>query len=425
VERARARSLLRGARQVVGVLDSGRLRTRAAALTYLSLFALVPALVVAFSVVQAFTGASTIWLRLDEFLIENLAVGARASVEPYLERFVKNAHIASAGLVGGALLVWSAVSLFGEVEAALNEIWHVRRRRPLKQLVLTYWAGLTLGPILLAGSLTLGHAVQGILAASPAGALAARAASVVLTCAFFAVLYLIVPATKVRPRAAIAGGALAGLAFELAKALYALASARFFRYHAIYGSVAAVPIFLLWLHLSWLILLLGARAAFVAQHARAILRGHAVDARPLGRERLAAQVMLDVARAFRRGEAPPQPEEVANRLDALPEAVRDVLAALTRAGLVVEAAGGGVLPARPLAQLTLADVRAAVAGSGTDEPSDSSPVSAPLAAAEGAAAAALAVVSYEELCAREAEAPLLTPQEPLATVAPPPHSALR
>ena len=423
MERARARPLLRGARQVLGALDGGRLRTRAMALTYLSLFALVPALVVAFSVLQAFTGASTIWLRLDEFLIENLAVGARASIEPALERFVKNAHIASAGLVGGALLVWSSVSLFGDVEAALNEIWHVRRRRPLKQLVLTYWAGLTLGPILLAGSLTLGHSVQGILAASPGGAFAARVGAMLLTCAFFAVLYLIVPATKVRPKAALVGGALAGIAFELAKALYTLASARFFRYHAIYGSVAAVPIFLLWLHLSWLILLLGARAAFVAQHARAILRGHAVDASPLGRERLAAQAMLDVARAFRRGEAPPQPEEVAGRIDAFPEAVRDVLASLTRSGLVIEAAGGGVLPARPLAQLTLADVRAAVSGGVTGEAFDSSPVSGPLSAAEGAAAAALASVTYEELCAREAAAPLPAPPEPLGTVAPPAHSA--
>ena len=78
---------------------------RAMALTYISLFALVPGLVVAFSVVQAFTGMERISTRLHEFLIENLAVGARATIEPYLDRFVQNAHFTSAGLVGGALLV--------------------------------------------------------------------------------------------------------------------------------------------------------------------------------------------------------------------------------------------------------------------------------------------------------------------------------
>jgi membrane protein len=401
---ARARALVTSARRLIGALDSERLQLRAMALTFLSLFALVPGLVVAFSVVQAFTGMAAIRQRLDEFVLSNLAVGARASIEPYLTRFVKNAHAASAGLVGFALLLWSALSLFQNVEHALNDIWHVRRRRPLKQLVLTYWAGLTLGPILLAGSLTLGHAVQGFLAHAPVGRIAAQTGAFFLTCAFFGTLYLIVPATKVRPRAAVAGGVLAGLAFEIAKAAYTYAVARFFRYHVVYGSVAAVPIFLLWLHVSWMILLGGARVAFVVQHARVLLRGHVAEATPLGRERLAARALLEIALAFQRGAPAPQPEEVADRLDVLPEPVRDVLAVLSRAGLVVELASGGVVPGRPLGRITLADVRAALTGPGQggDVPAAVSPALAPLAAAEGSAAAALAQVTYEELCARTA-----------------------
>src|SRR5512144_2615176 len=99
---ASGRALVTAAGRVLGAIDWERLQTRAMALTYLSLFALVPALVVAFSVVQAFTGTEALWLRLDEFLIANLAVGARSSVEPHLAQFVKNAHAASAGIVGGA-----------------------------------------------------------------------------------------------------------------------------------------------------------------------------------------------------------------------------------------------------------------------------------------------------------------------------------
>jgi membrane protein len=398
---ARARELLGTARTVLGALDRERLQLRAMALTYLSLFALVPALVVAFSVVQAFTGMTAIRVRVDEFLIENLAVGARTAIEPYLARFVKNAHAGSAGLVGGALLVWSAVSLFRNVEHALNDIWRVQRRRPLKQLALTYWAGLTLGPILLAASLTLGHAVETFLGRSPLARGFTQGAALLLTCAFFGVLYLIVPATKVRPRAAVFGGVFAGVAFEVAKAAYTWVVARFFKYHAIYGSVAAVPIFLVWLNLSWTILLVGARLAFVAQHARVLLRGHVPSATPLGRERLAALALLEVARAFHRGEPPPQPEEVADRIDMLPEPVREVLALLRANGLTTETASGGLLPARPLAQLTLADVRRVVSGAAqaSREEGGTPAVLGPLASAESAAASALAGVTYEDLCA--------------------------
>src|SRR5918911_3794735 len=143
------------------------LRLRAMSLTYISLFALVPAIVVAFSVVEAFAGMDKMWRGVHEYLLANLAVGARTSIEPYLDRFIRNAHATSAGVVGGAFLVYSAVSLFGHVERAINDIWKVRRMRPLAQRALIYWAGLTLAPFLLATSLTLAHAVGTWLASSP------------------------------------------------------------------------------------------------------------------------------------------------------------------------------------------------------------------------------------------------------------------
>ena len=97
-------------RTLLRALHGDGLRMRAMALTYISLFAIVPAIVVAFSVVQAFTGMDALWRGIHGFLLDNLAVGARKSIEPYLDRFVRNAHATSAGVVGGALLVFSAVS---------------------------------------------------------------------------------------------------------------------------------------------------------------------------------------------------------------------------------------------------------------------------------------------------------------------------
>jgi membrane protein len=393
------RLALAGSRNVARALLAEDLRLRALALTTITLFALVPALVVAFAFLQAFAGMDSLWRQAQDFLIANLAVGARASIEPYLTRFVRNAHATGAGLVGAALLVASAVTLLGNVERAVNELWAVRRKRPVVQRALIYWAVLTLGPLLLAGSLALARQVeQQVDAAS--GRFLGRAASTGLVCLFFSVLYVIVPATRVRRGAALAGGVLAGLTWEAAKGLYTFAVGRFFRYDAIYGSVAAVPIFLLWLYISWTIVLFGARVAFVVQYARQLVRSHAPEATPLGRELLAARALLEVARAHSRGGAPPEPGEIAASLEILVEPVREVLAHLRASGLVLESAGGGLVPARPLEKLTLADVRAVVSG-GTPHSGDGpgeALVAQILAGAEGSAARALENVTYAELC---------------------------
>ena len=391
-------------RTLLRALHGDGLRLRAMALTYISLFAIVPALVVAFSVVQAFTGMDALWGGIHGFLLDNVAVGARKSIEPYLDRFVRNAHATSAGVVGGALLVFSAVSLFNYVERAVNEIWTVRRPRPLAQRALIYWAGLTLGPLLLAGSLALGHTVGAFLGGASLGQLLARLAGVLLSCALFTALYLFLPATRVRPKSAVTGGVIAGIAWELAKGLYTFAVARFFRYHAIYGSVAAVPVFLLWLYVSWTLVLFGARVTFVVQHARVLLRGHPPEGQgtPLGRELLAARAMLEVALAYRDGLSPPGPGEVALRIETFGEPVREILEVLRAKQLVLEVAGGGLVPARPLERITLGDVRRAVSGSPPFMAGNSAEalVSSVLAAAEGAAAEALDARNYADLCAR-------------------------
>ena len=370
---------------------------RAMALTYISLFALVPGLVVAFSVVQAFTGMERISTRLHEFLIENLAVGARTTIEPYLDRFVQNAHVTSAGLVGGALLVWSSVSLFQNVDAALNDIWGVRRRRSIAQQATIYWVGITLGPLLLAGSVTLGHLTRTALAGTQA---LATVAGALLTCLFFSLAYLIVPNTKVRLRNAAAGGLVAGLAWEVAKWGYATFVARSVRYSAIYGSVAAVPIFLLWLYVSWAILLFGARLAFVFQYASSFRQGGHAETRT-GKEITAGRAMLEIARAFDTGTPPPDAGEVAMRLGMSADDASDAIGALRNAGLLVMVGDGGLVPARPLERITLLDVRRALSGAEPPLPRGAGLVPALVRGVEDEAAERLAETTFRALCDRE------------------------
>jgi membrane protein len=387
------------------VVDGEGLRLRAMALTYMSLFALVPALVVAFSVVQAFTGVDAIVAKVHEFVFANLAVGARDSVEPYLAQFVAKQHATSAGLVGGLLLVWSAVSLFSNVEGAVNDIWGVRRRRSYTQRAVIYWVGLTLGPLLLAGSVMASTAAADW--ASGAGLTVLTVlAGVLLTCTFFTLVYLIVPATKVRLTAAIAGGFVAGVAWEIAKWGYALVVARFFKYHAVYGSVAAFPTFLLWLFLSWTLLLFGARLAFVIQYAPTLLARVPLGQTRAGREILAGQAMLQVALAFDEAAPPPDAGQIAARCRAMAEDVGEALASLRAGGLVVTLSEGGILPARPLEQISLLDVRLAVTGGGPLFPESGAgrgPLPEILKDVENKAADRLGEVTFRALCDRVRE----------------------
>jgi membrane protein len=380
------------------ILEGEVVRLRAMALTYISLFALVPALVVAFSVVQAFTGTERIADALHRFLLDNLAVGAGDALQPVLERFITNAHATSAGVVGGLLLVWSALTLFSNVDRAVNDTWGIHRGRSLRQQAVIYWMGLTLGPLLLASSITVAATARSWLAGTDARFLA-TAAGVLLTCAFFTVLYVIVPVTKVRLLPAVAGGLAAGISWEVAKWGYAALVGKIFRYHAIYGSVAAVPIFILWLFVSWSILLFGARLVYVVQNAAAVFAGAPHPGTRAGREILAGQVALEVARAFDRGALPPDEAEVASRLGASPDDVDDLVAILRKAGVLVTVADGGLVPARPLERITLEDVRRAVLGE--ELPGGRGPVAAEVRAVEAQAAERLAGVTLLDLCNRE------------------------
>jgi membrane protein len=389
-----------GAGQVALRMIAGEaVQLRAMALTYISLFALVPGLVVAFSVVQAFTGMQRISDRLHEFLFENLAVGARATIEPYLDRFIQNTHVTSAGIVGGALLVWSSLSLFKNVDRAVNDIWGVRRRRSIAQQATIYWVGITLGPLLLAGSVMVGHAMRAWLAATPVRFLGAWAGAL-LTCLFFSILYLIVPNTKVRLRNAVAAGLVAGLAWELAKWAYTAFVAKSIRTHAIYGSVAAIPIFLLWLHLSWAILLFGARLAFVFQYASALTQG-THERSKAGKEVLAGRALLAVCRAFDAGGDAPDAGDVANQLGADADEVNEVLGDLKTAGVVVTLGDGGLVPARPLEKITLLDVRRALAGKERPPRSPAGPVADAVREVEDEAAARLGRITLRGLCDRD------------------------
>jgi membrane protein len=371
------------------------LRLRAMALTYISIFSLLPALMVTVSMVRSFPDLDRVRVQLQEFLVQNLAVGARDKVSLYLDQFVFGTSAMTPGLLGFALLLLSAVALLAQVEHAVNAIWAVHRPRPRLQRWLTYWAALTVGPLVMAGSIALALDAHESLGAPR---VVGQAAGVILTYLFFLAAYLALPATRVRFLPALGGGVVAGTAFELAKGIYTWAAAHLFRFQAVYGSIAAILVFLLWLYLSWTIFLFGARLAFVLQHHRALVGKE--DGTAMTRELVGVRALVEVALAWWDGARAPDAGEVADRLDAPAETVREVLSVLEDGGFISEGEGGRLTPARPLARTTLADVRRVIAGPlpSTTGPGMAGVVAGVLAEGESAAVERLSRTSLQDLC---------------------------
>jgi membrane protein len=331
---------------------------RAAALTYLTVLSVVPLLTVVLSITQVVLGPHGLETRLRDFLVQNLTGGAQAVVGQYISQYVQRAS--KIGGVGFAFLIFSSISLMMNIEAAFNHTFRATRSRPLLLRLGIYWCFLTLAPLVLAASL----AATGYLQAARTQALQHLfvLGPLLLTYLTFWLLYLVVPNTRVRVRPALIGALIAGTAWEIAKTGYAATSAVSVRQSAMYGSLSAIPIFLVWTYLSWIIVLFGARVAYAAQVSHPDGRAQPLKS-PRDRELLAAVVMQKVASAFARNAAPPTADDLVRALPALVEDVDETLSRLQQAGLLHGVENNGWVPARPLATIRLADIREAARSS--------------------------------------------------------------
>jgi membrane protein len=239
-----------------------RLGLSASSLTFTTTIALVPFFTVALALFTAFPIFGKLQANLQAWLVQSLVPDSIArQVLGYLTQFAGKAS--RLGFVGLAALVVSALALILTIDRTLNAIWRVRRPRPLGQRVLIYWAAITLGPMLMAVSISstsyVISASRGLVGAVP-GTLAVVLDIVefILLAAALAALYRFVPNTPVRRSHAIAGGVFAALAIDLAKRMLAWYIAKVPTYSVVYGAFAAVPILLIWIYIAWVIVLLGA-----------------------------------------------------------------------------------------------------------------------------------------------------------------------
>jgi membrane protein len=271
----------------------------ASSLTFTTLIALVPLVTVMLAVFSAFPMFSSFQKALETWFLQALVPdGIAKPVLAALTQFAaKAARMGSAGL---AVLLLTALALMLTIDRALNAIWRVRRPRPIAQRVLVYWAGLTLGPLVLGISLSLTSAVlslgKGMFGAVPGGVgMLLNTVEFVLLAAGMAAMYHYVPNTHVRWRHAIAGGVFVAIGLGVAKEVLAWYLGTIPTISAVYGAFAVVPILLLWVYVGWLIVLWGAViAAYAPSLSMRIVR---VAVAPGHRFGLALAVIAALARA--------------------------------------------------------------------------------------------------------------------------------
>lgn len=248
-------------RQVLKRFDEDRCQRVAGALSFTTLLAIVPLTAVMVAVLSLFPVFSA-WMNvIQDFIYSNFVPAAGEVVQKYLSQFAgKAGRLTIFGLV---FLGVTSLMLMATIEQAFNDIWRVENSRKLTHRFLTYWALLTLGPILVAASLVLtsklfslpflGHAEVTLMYQFLDVML-----PLLLEFGAAVLLYTVVPNVAVRWRNAFVGAAFAAIMLEIAKNLFATFVKYFASYKILYGAIAVLPIFLIWIYISWVIILLGA-----------------------------------------------------------------------------------------------------------------------------------------------------------------------
>lgn len=347
-----------------------RLSSSVAALTYTTLLAIVPLMVIAFSILSSFPAFGSAQTQIEDLVFNAVVPETGAAIRDYLSSFTRNASdLTTLGVVGLAI---TALFLLSTIEGTLNHVWHVEHRRPILVRFLMYWAVLTLGPLLIGASITLtsdaAHMIRdfvlgpSMLPAAAEIADAPRFLTAVLRIAITATgltaLFVLVPARHVRIMDAAIGAALAAVTFEILATLFNAFILSGRAYTTIYGAVVAVPVFLIWIYTSWTVIIYGAVVAASLpdwRHARSI--GTRPETEPEDRLEVALRLLDRLYRHSRTGGALSETE----LLEDLPLGPSDeLLERLRCSGYLVEAEDGGLSLARDPHTTLVASVAADV-----------------------------------------------------------------
>lgn len=363
---------------VVKGITSGNLALRASAMTYATLLSLVPLLVVAFTVFRALGGLPNLESKVEAWMLENIMPVHQDAMQRWITGLLEDIKNGAFSGVSVLLLAGGVLGLLTSIESAFNDIWGAHRGRSFFQRLSTYTTLIISSPILVGVSLSLTASLQsstllrGWLELFPNGdrilTVLFQVLPVLLTGIALTLLYTIMPNVKVSIRAALPAGLAAAVIWEASKIGFAAYLKSAAHYNAVYGPLAALPVFFLWVFISWTVVLFGALLTF-AQDAVEDIREEELAGIVSLRERIrvALHLVFAACRCYRDGLPAPKLVAISHRLSLPLRLVRQVADILTDGGIlhvIQSRAEGGISPARSPDRISIYEVLACLVDRG-------------------------------------------------------------
>lgn len=348
-------------------LMGGQLNLRAMSLVYTTLLSIVPMLAVSFSVLKGFG----VHNRIEPLLYNLLAPLGPNGVEitDRIISFVENVKVGVLGSIGIVLLIYTVIALLQKIESAFNFVWQIDHLRSLSQRISNYLSVTLIGPVLIFSAVGFTATVldtetaQQLVSIEPLGTLifyGSKLVPYILVCLAFTLIYIFIPNTHVQFTAALVGGVIAGVLWKITGWGFAAFIASSSKYAAIYSSFAIIILLLIWMYLSWLILLVGSQIAYFVQHPKYMtLHREPMVLSNRIREQLALQVMFLVGYNYYHDKVAWTLDRFSDYLDLPGEPVHRTLRTLVDAGYLIEIDNDGVpvyLPLRDIEKIRLVDV---------------------------------------------------------------------
>lgn len=336
---------------------------RASALTFTSILSIVPFFALTFAVLKGFG----VHNKVEPLILDQVAAGSQETVDRIIT-YINNTNMTSMGAIGLVTLIVTVITLLGNIEEAFNVIWGVRETRSFYRKFSDYLSVVITAPLLLLAAVSITTTLQSqalvrwLVETSYLGDLLLllfRFAPYLIIWLALVFLYIFIPNTRVHFKSALIGGVLAGTIWQLAQWGYIHFQVGVAKYNAIYGTLALLPIFMVWIYTSWLIVLLGLEVVYAHQNIRTFRReirnpsfSHSQ------KELLGLAILQDIATAFHFERAPWTPEQLAEELDIPLRVVREILFLLVQTGYITATAGDtpNYIPARELDRITISDV---------------------------------------------------------------------
>ncbi|WP_028669823.1 YihY/virulence factor BrkB family protein [Saccharospirillum impatiens] len=349
---------------VIKDLAQGYTNLHAMSLVYTTLLSIVPFLALSFSVLKGFGVHNQLEPLLQNLLMAPLGERSQEITSNVLN-FVDNIRVGVLGAVGLGILVYTVISLVQKVERAFNQVWRVSQIRPLAQRFSNYLSVILIGPLLAfstlgaTAALVSSDTVGSLLSVAPLGwvfGLLSRLAPYAVIIILFTFLYFFIPNTRVKIRHAFIGGAVAGFMWQSLGYLFTLFVTSSTQYTAIYSGFAVGILLLVWIYLSWLVLLTGATVAYYSQNFRFIRQRQNVLPSAETDEAVGLTLMYRIAWRFDRQKAGIRAITLSTELNADATVIDRLINKLLQSQLIVRSEDHLLTPARPLDQITLAEL---------------------------------------------------------------------